>query len=144
MVGSIPAPGAEDAAGKRVPVSMSVSGDVLTLTVDDRTGEFKWPIAVDPEFDLDTDSTISTKTWEFKSATGGFVGGSCCGELWITGSGAVSGDIGELWYRTNGDSKIYDVKTQVEVPEIATPTATLMEKAMCTWNMKAPGLKKII
>ena len=43
----IPAPSAEDAAGADVPVSMTVSGDILSLIVD-RSGEYQYPIVVDP------------------------------------------------------------------------------------------------
>lgn len=45
---TIPAPSAEDAESDPVGVSMSVSGDVLTLDVSDGTGAYRWPISVDP------------------------------------------------------------------------------------------------
>src|ERR1700691_3255529 len=46
VVASVLAPTARDAEGTRVPVSMSVSGDTITLAVDDHSGEYDWPIAV--------------------------------------------------------------------------------------------------
>jgi RHS repeat-associated protein len=39
---------AQDAAGIEVPVSMSVSGDLLTLTVEAQSGSYQWPVEVDP------------------------------------------------------------------------------------------------
>jgi DNA-binding beta-propeller fold protein YncE len=42
-------PSAVDAAGTSVPVSMSVRGDLLALTVSAQGGEYQWPVAVDPE-----------------------------------------------------------------------------------------------
>jgi RHS repeat-associated protein len=47
-IASILAPSARDAAGTPVPVSMSASGDVLSLRVEERAGEYQYPIAVDP------------------------------------------------------------------------------------------------
>jgi hypothetical protein len=48
-------PSAQDAAGTRVPVSMAVSGDTLVLSVDEGSGEYQFPIEVDPEVE---DKTI--------------------------------------------------------------------------------------
>jgi hypothetical protein len=45
VVAAVLVPSARDAAGTLVPVSMSVSGDTITLTVD--AGEAQFPIAVD-------------------------------------------------------------------------------------------------
>jgi len=43
-------PSASDAEGTSVPVSMSVHGDLLELNVSAASkGEYRWPIAVDPE-----------------------------------------------------------------------------------------------
>ena len=64
-------PRAEDAAGTSVPVSMSVSGDTLTLTVDDYSGEYDWPIEVDPSFFTKEDKSLAgydsstTTNWLF-------------------------------------------------------------------------------
>jgi YD repeat-containing protein len=42
-------PSATDASAMSVPVSMSVSGDTLTLSVATQEHEYQWPISVDPE-----------------------------------------------------------------------------------------------
>jgi DNA-binding beta-propeller fold protein YncE len=42
-------PSASDAEGTSVPVSMSVRGDRLAVNVSVSSGEYRWPIAVDPE-----------------------------------------------------------------------------------------------
>ena len=42
-------PGAQDAAGTAVPVSMSVSGNTLVLGVADHAAEYQYPVEVDPE-----------------------------------------------------------------------------------------------
>ena len=49
VLATVLAPRAQDAEGTSVPVSMSVEGDVLTLTVDHLAGSYRYPIVVDPE-----------------------------------------------------------------------------------------------
>ena len=49
-IASIKPPAATDAAGTAVPVSMSVSGDTLVLSVKHSEGSYQYPILVDPEF----------------------------------------------------------------------------------------------
>jgi YD repeat-containing protein len=109
-IAQIPSPSARDAAGTPVPLSMSVSGDTLTLSVAVRPGDFEYPIAIDPEFNTGSDSTVTTQTWEF-AQSGGFTEETCCEhEIWFYYSGSYSsGTWGELYYRTNGDSRIYKV-----------------------------------
>ena len=51
-------PSAMDAAGTSVPVSMTVRGHLLTLTVASHSGEHLWPIEVDPELRTDGDESI--------------------------------------------------------------------------------------
>ncbi len=46
-------PSATDAAGMSVPVSMDVKGDLLALTVSAQGEEYQWPVAVDPEVVID-------------------------------------------------------------------------------------------
>ncbi len=48
LIAAISPAEAVDAAGTQVPVSMSVSGDILTLGVDDAAGEYEYPVMVDP------------------------------------------------------------------------------------------------
>ena len=51
-------PSATDATGTPVPVSMTVRGDVLALTVASHSGEHLWPIEVDPELRTGEDESI--------------------------------------------------------------------------------------
>jgi sugar lactone lactonase YvrE len=51
VIAVIPAPSASDAAGTPVPVTMTVRGHSVILTVDDHSSSIQYPVAVDPEFD---------------------------------------------------------------------------------------------
>jgi YD repeat-containing protein len=53
---SIPVPGAEDAEGAPVPVSMGVSGNRLVLTLPESTSQYRLPIRVDP--------TVPDNNWQ--------------------------------------------------------------------------------
>jgi streptogramin lyase len=57
ILATIPPPIAIDAAGTSVPVSTDIEGSQLVLTVDHRSGEYQYPIAVDP--------TVSEKNWGY-------------------------------------------------------------------------------
>jgi sugar lactone lactonase YvrE len=111
----VPAPTSRDAAGRFVPVSMLASGNTLTLTVEHGSGELTYPLLVDPEFNELTETTVSTRTWEFASATGGFAEEVVSNGLLIKHSGGYAyGQRAELYYRTNGESKIYQLNTKTE------------------------------
>jgi streptogramin lyase len=111
-IARIAAPVARDAAGTPVPVSMGVSGDTLTLSIDDSSGAFQYPIEVDPEFNTLNESTVSDRAWLYHETEGaGFThGGGEIGGVWVWKGGADSpGQRAELYYKTNGDSKVYAV-----------------------------------
>jgi len=112
-IAAIPAPAAQDAAGIPVPVSMNVAGDTLTLTVSHRAGSYLYPVEVDPEFNTITDSTLSIRPWIYNSPTGGFVQS---GVGFEHSGGYAYGQRAEVYYKTNGDSKIYALNTAVETP----------------------------
>jgi RHS repeat-associated protein len=63
VIATILPPSAKDAAGTTVPVSLSLSGDTLTLTVDHHAGEYQFPIEVDPTV---TDRQVTS--WECNSS----------------------------------------------------------------------------
>lgn len=50
-IATIPNPTAVDAEGDSVPVSMSVSGHIVTITVGQLAGRYRMPIAVDPSIE---------------------------------------------------------------------------------------------
>ena len=128
VVATILPPGAQDAVGTAVPVSMSVSGDTLALNVADHSGEYQYPIEVDPEV-LGTDPQLVAESnehgtkrsnWEFYTNNGknepstNFASNSSC-EHWGGASletcGAHEYKEGEAasWvYQTRGVSKIYE------------------------------------
>ncbi len=114
MMARIPAPQARDAAGTPVPVSMGVSGDTLTLSVDDSSRTF--PIAVDPEFDLLTESTVSDRSWFYHETPGAefthYASESGRDFMWKGGTDSP-GQQAEFYYKTNGDSKIYKIETDM-------------------------------
>jgi RHS repeat-associated protein len=59
-VATVLPPSAQDAAGARVPVTMSVSGDRIVLNVPHRSGDFQYPIEVDPTVE---DKHIVKSNW---------------------------------------------------------------------------------
>jgi virginiamycin B lyase len=113
-------PSARDASGWPVPVTMRVHGDVLSLTVDERAGEYQYPIEVDPEMLAQDrqlwESVAGMKSnWVFSSHYGVFSGGGCaCDSEWgILGVSATNatykaGEEGTWEYQTHGDSDIYE------------------------------------
>jgi YD repeat-containing protein len=107
--GVIPAPTAIDAAGSAVPVRMSVSGNVLNVTVSHRTGSFRYPIAVDPEYvEVYETGEAGYGNWHFYQA-GGYTTETGRG-LVMTHTGAFGiGDYGFWKMQTKGYTKIYAV-----------------------------------
>ncbi len=115
-IASVVPPSAEDAAGSVVPVSMSVLGDTLRVSVDHVSGSYLYPIAVDPEFNETTDSTVSLRTWPFEGTSGfTYSEEASLHELWLKHPGGyVPGQVGAFAYQTNGDSRLYEVNTKTE------------------------------
>jgi YD repeat-containing protein len=114
---SIPAPSAYDAAGVDVPVLMSVTGDVIKLSVDDEPGRVTYPVDVDPEFNA-RGEYLSPWNWHFDETANGFThsrergkeGGGGYLSMKHTGS-FPTGEWETVWERSNGSSKIYYVAT---------------------------------
>ncbi len=110
-------PSARDAAGTAVPVSMSVAGDVLTLSVEDRSGEYQFPVEVDPTFiedQLGTSGAMRTN-WQFHAGKGGVFKErmeSSVLETKAEGAAYSAGEIAYWGYQTQGDSDIYQVTTK--------------------------------
>ncbi len=118
------APGARDATGLIVPVSMSVSGARLTLAVDDESGEYRWPIEVDPEVN---DRQLAEATggkrsnWEFATSNTSRFASKASYEsaekeyLETYGTAAYAEKEFAYWaYQTQGVSKIYEFKAETE------------------------------
>jgi hypothetical protein len=111
VLATILVPSAQDAVGTAVPVSTSVSGDTLSVSVDDAAGEYQYPIDVDPvvEDDQVTGATKPTR-WKFgPSGAAHFTSSGWKGTEALTvestGTYAARED-GYLYYETQGESKI--------------------------------------
>ena len=120
-------PSATDAAGTAVPVSMSVRGDLLALSVGASTGEYQYPIEVDPELRTIVDSKIGpsecVKEGEAERASSNWCIQTRSGEeskfthVWESGSVVLrntssipAGAYEDVQYATQGESKIYEVE----------------------------------
>ena len=118
-------PGAQDAAGTSVPVSMTVSGDTLALSVAARSAEYQYPIAVDPEV-LGTDVQLikegsKRSNWEFYELNGkggsstNFASSEAGGILKTYGVHEYKESELAFWvYQTRGVSKIYKFEGETE------------------------------
>ncbi|MFZ2051951.1 MAG: SMP-30/gluconolactonase/LRE family protein [Solirubrobacteraceae bacterium] len=72
-LGLIMPPTAVDAAGQRVPVTMSViNGDMLSLQVHDASGAYQFPISVDPEYVWTEDRSLTGAVWPVEPYKGGW------------------------------------------------------------------------
>ena len=112
-------PDARDAAGTSVPVSIGVSGDMLSLSVGDRAGQYMYPISVDPTV---VDDETSPGNWTF--ITDNKTQGLCwkSGSGWLGVGGCVSenggferGQYGDLLYTTKGESKIDKFRAETQM-----------------------------
>jgi streptogramin lyase len=111
---------AEDAEGANVPVSTVLHGDVLEVSLD-LEGEYRYPIAVDPELETN-DSRLSESAehirsnWEFHtSSTAHFEKHAEPGveRLETKGIAPYTEKEFAFWgYQTKGVSHIYEIKTQ--------------------------------
>ena len=62
IVAAIQKPWAVDANGTQVPVSLSVRGDIVTMTVEHRDGAFAMPIIADPDLIDCARTTLAGRT----------------------------------------------------------------------------------
>ena len=120
VIANVIAPSARDAAGTRIPVAMAASGDVLTLTVDHRAGEYQYPIAVDPEvIDEQVTGHSAPTRWKFgPEGVAHFKPWGFGTEEWleIESTGEYSStEHAFLTYQTQGESHIYFVGTHLKV-----------------------------
>ncbi|MGN6373586.1 MAG: virginiamycin B lyase family protein, partial [Solirubrobacteraceae bacterium] len=122
LIALVRPPGAVDVAGEKVPTSMSVSGDLLAVSVATHSGAYEWPIAVDPELAKAEDFSLGpvechrpgeaereSSNWCFHPGSAGFVA------EWLPGPEVLlrnnlnekAGEYAVAAYHTQGDSKIY-------------------------------------
>ena len=125
-IASVLPPAVKDAAGSPVPVSMSVSGQTLAVSVDRGAGSYQYPLFVDPSI-IDSQLTKSGSkraNWEFSSEPAenkkfGHTYPVCKGpgEQYLETCGTEAYKEGEfaVWvYQTRGNSKIFEFKGETE------------------------------
>jgi streptogramin lyase len=125
VVAMIAAPSARDAAGATVPVKMSLSGHTLAVSVDLGSGEYQYPVIVDPEvLLLGTDTQLATtgtkrSNWEFYTSSAA----NFASKMTAEGGGSLEthgihaykeGEWAYWGYQTQGVSKIYEFEAETE------------------------------
>ncbi len=111
LLATVLEPVAQDAAGRRVPVVMDVSGDTLVLSVDEGSGEYEFPIDVDPTV-VDSQK-LFTRNWGFGTNNSSAFSASeniIEGDILVEGHSEVEvteGQFAYLDYYTQGQSHIY-------------------------------------
>jgi len=136
---SVLPPAAADATGSPVPVSMRVTGDVLVVSVDHRSGSYQYPVAVDPSI-IDQQlqkEGIKRSNWEFytEPAEGAKLTdahGVCKGPgeqyLETCAGGEYKPPEGAAWiYQTRGNSKIFEFKGETEAENTSAKIESLIE-----------------
>jgi RHS repeat-associated protein len=114
LVALFSAPGAWDAEGTTVPVHLSVSGgDVVSLNVADHTGEYRYPIVVDPTMEENVEGKgkiLYKKTWGFTTSNEANFAATEALPRGVEDRiryGVGAAEYGLFYYRTQGESKIY-------------------------------------
>ncbi len=119
VVGMIPTPTAWDADGTPVPTSTEISGHVLHVGVAHRTGDYRYPIAVDPTV-IDSDLLQGGSTgenWRFEHSGAHFTSGieyaTGNNHWWMTVDSTHELNEWGLWlYPTQGESHVYEVSAE--------------------------------
>ncbi len=107
VIATISAPKVVDAAGTEVPVLVKITGDVLTLIVPHKSGEYLFPIEVDPEVNTGSEGLV-VGNWHHSEAVGGGFSFEDPNELRITRDAPFPRSDWAYWAtETKGDSKIY-------------------------------------
>jgi sugar lactone lactonase YvrE len=106
VIGTVQPPSAVDAAGAPVSVRMSMSGNVIAVSLEGATTSYQYPILVDPEF-VAAPEGLTPSNWSYSSGVGYTEdrGATSIG-MNHTGSFPV-GDLAWWGFLTNGYTKIY-------------------------------------
>jgi YD repeat-containing protein len=123
-IAQIAAPAGRDAIGRFVPLSLSVSGDVLTVTVARAPGEYEYPLLIDPYVVKDEQLSGAPTNWKFCASDDLSCTGHSSTKFKSSGWGGTGGLTTEpsggyeanqsvwLQYLTQGESKIYDTSME--------------------------------
>ncbi len=120
VIARVSPPRAVDAEGTPVATSTTVAGDLIKVTVADRAGGYRYPIAVDPTVEENVEGKgkiLFGKTWAFTTDDSSFfhVGERDYDEdtfpspYDLMGGEAPAGDYGTFYYKTQGESRIYSL-----------------------------------
>ena len=134
----IAAPSAQDAEGLPVPVSMSVSSsDTIKVNVSRKTGQYGYPLIVDPEVIDRTFLPYLNPAWVPNHFPGGlFEITEFPGTVEMYPTGAINANEWSAYqYETQGKSKIFEFEAETEERDYITETETLLE-------VYAPGEKQ--
>jgi tripartite motif-containing protein 71 len=134
-IATIMPPSAVDASGTQVPVTMSIKGDSLILEVGDYSGEYQYPIEVDPELASTEDRSLTGAVFPIEPYKGGTAWVptktssafhyeelySCgtetywCNQTWNIEPTASynGGEFAGIQYETQGESKAYKLEAWV-------------------------------
>ena len=114
-VAQIAAPAAADRDGTTVPVSLTLAGKILALSVPHSAGDYRYPILVDPTVTSTDTNLTSTTNWKFAtnkpSAFNGFTNTNILNDQdnFSPPGTYASGDYGKWTYTTKGISQIYEL-----------------------------------
>ncbi len=93
---------------------------MITLTVTRSAGQYLYPLEVDPEFNVISESSLSENTWPY-GAHGTTLSYGYVNEPWLgVNSEGSSGEWNEFYSETKGDSRIYKLASS----ESLSPTET--------------------
>jgi tripartite motif-containing protein 71 len=152
-IGMVMPPTAVDATGTPVSVTMAVKQNLLTVNVQDASGEYQYPLQVDPEYVTGKDRSLTGGVWPVERPKEGEtnwvpifspafsekdtyekeykLGGS---PEWYEQSWRIEPrasynerEYAGLRYRTQGDSTIYNVELYVTGDNEPSQTATTVE-----------------
>jgi DNA-binding beta-propeller fold protein YncE len=118
VIATVKPPTASDAAGIAVPVSMSVAGDTLVVSVKHREGAYQYPVVVDPELSgyWQEWSNVVSGDWEFHEWIG-YTHEIAGAELRMKHEpGSFANEDYAIWSeKTKGYTKIFDVYVKDEL-----------------------------
>ncbi len=137
-------PSAQDAARTPVPVSMSVTGDILKLSVDDSSGEYQYPIEVDPSVEEKGLEVSTEANWHVSKSEGSSF---AFGHQGVEGHGEGISDFcncslvargawARMGYETKGESHIYEFVGWSKATGRGNETEASLENK---FNIESPG-----
>lgn len=114
VLAEISAPSARDAEGRALPLSLTVSGNIIRLAVPHRGDAYGYPIVADPTVEENVrgqGEVLIGKTWGFSTSDPSSF------EQMETGASdhihePSAGEYGLFYYPTQGESKIYSLSAR--------------------------------